>query len=279
MQESMWTPTAFGLRFRPLRERAILLHCSASNGGQWKRLEETLGAEFSVYAPDQWDCGCAEPWPGDRPFDLEGEAEPVMEFIELSPAPVHLVGHSYGGALAMHIAGKLPNKLSSLTLVEPSAFYLLDQGGTADRSLFGEIRDVARCVNEAVLSGEHSRGAKLFVDYWSGSGSWDASSGRSRRHLIGTLHKTVLDFRALFVEETRLADFAALSVPTFLIAGDQSPGPSRRIVELLAETFPIVSRETIKGAGHMSPFTHAETVTELIAAFLHRHAETSRDAA
>src|SRR6266536_1481912 len=37
-------------------------------------------------------------------------------------APVHLIGHSYGGGVALRVAVERSNRIASLTLYEPTAF-------------------------------------------------------------------------------------------------------------------------------------------------------------
>jgi pimeloyl-ACP methyl ester carboxylesterase len=257
----------------PLTElhSVIALHCSGSSRAQWGPLEEQLDSQFKIVAPDQWGCGETEPWPGYEAFSLAAEAKPILQNIDRSPTPVHLVGHSYGGGLALHIAHQRPQCLLSLTLIEPSSFHLLRMGDENDQQLFSEIHDIAQAVNEAALSGDTMGGIASFIDYWNGAGSWDALSGKGQYRMSSCLAKTVLDFRALFIEETKLHAFASLTMPTLLIQGENSPEPSRRIVEMLASTIPFCETEIVVNAGHMSPFTHVNQVNRLIAQHLNLH--------
>jgi pimeloyl-ACP methyl ester carboxylesterase len=85
------------------------------------------------------------------------------------------------------------------------------------------------------------------------------------------LGKVMLDFRALFYEAAGLADYAELPHPTLFVCGDCSPGPSRRIVELLAATMPHAVTARIPGAKHMSPLTHPDAVNAAITQHLLRN--------
>ena len=60
--------------------------------------------------------------------------------------PIHLVGHSYGGGVALRFALSFPERLRSLTLIEPSCFHLL-KTATVDAHLLDEIRAVADAVS------------------------------------------------------------------------------------------------------------------------------------
>jgi pimeloyl-ACP methyl ester carboxylesterase len=257
----------------------VLLHCSTASGRQWARLGETLGRRFPIAAPDQWSCGKRGPWPGHEPFTLASEAIAVHEIIDRLGTPVHLVGHSYGGALALHVARHRPETLASLSMIEPSAFHLLRRSGANDAALFQEIAGVAAGINQALVSGDYWGGMARFTDYWNGTGTWDRMSDEMRAKLAPRLAKVALDFRALFDEETALADFARLDIPTVIIRGSLSPAPSCRIVEMLARAFADAHVEVISDAGHLSPFTHPDPVNRIIAAHLKGERRTSKQAA
>jgi pimeloyl-ACP methyl ester carboxylesterase len=87
----------------------IALHCSGSSGRQWRRLAETLGGQYAVVAPDLFGSGSNGHWSGERSFKLADEAAPVIDIIDACQAPVHLVGHSYGGAVALRVALARPS--------------------------------------------------------------------------------------------------------------------------------------------------------------------------
>jgi pimeloyl-ACP methyl ester carboxylesterase len=242
----------------------VMSHCSAACKNEWKPLRETLGERFRTVALDQWGCGESNSWPGHVAFTLAAEAAPLLEVIDAIDGPVHLVGHSYGGSVALRVACERPNVLRSLTLIEPTAFHLLRMGDLPEKERFYEIAAVSAAVNDAVLSGDHRGGTARFVNYWNGPEAWDRSSERTRAELSERLPKVALDFRALFREETELAAYRKIGVPTLLLRGGISPAPTRRIVEMLATVLPRSRIEVIPGAGHMSPFTHAAAVNAVI---------------
>jgi len=250
----------------------LLIHCSSACSGEWRGLCETLGDEFHLIAPDQWGCGKSDPWTGRGTFSLAEEAAPILDLIYGLGKPVHLIGHSYGGAVALRIARKRPDLVRSLTLVEPSCFHLLRGGHALDRALFGQIARVAGDVKDAAASGDYWGGMARFVDYWNGPDAWHGMSHGSRMKLGQCLAKVVLDFRALFEEPADLAAYAALTMPALVLCGERSPGPSRRIVDMLVSAMPRARLAPIAGAGHMSPMTHPEAVNALIAEHLRRRA-------
>lgn len=257
----------------------ILIHCSSASGSEWAALSETLGDRFHCIMPDQWSCGRSDPWPGNGAFALADEAAPIVEVIDRNAAPVHLVGHSYGGGVALRIARERPGMIRSLTLIEPSVFHLLDGVGPGEQQLYREISDVAEGVRQAVHSGDLWGGMARFADYWSGDGTWSAMPTEVRIKISQRLVKVVLDFRALFEERAVIDDYAALPFPVLLICGECSPGPSRRIVDMLHRAMPNARLERIAGAGHMSPFTHPGPVNQAISRHLIAHTRRERSAA
>jgi pimeloyl-ACP methyl ester carboxylesterase len=256
-------------------EPVVMVHCSSATGSEWNKLRAALGDGFRCITPDQWACGKSDPWRGDSAFTLAEEAAPLIELLDRLGTPVHLVGHSYGGGVALRVARARPQLIRSLTLIEPSTFHLLRHGAADLRALFEEIAAVAATVTGAVTSGDYWGGMARFVDYWNGAGAWEAMPFDARIKLSQRLAKVVLDFRALFEEPAGLDDYAALGLPTLLVCGENSPGPSRRIVELLHAALPNATVVRIPGAGHMSPLTHAEPVNTAIRDHVMRHATRS----
>src|SRR5829696_9229991 len=103
----------------------IALHCSGSTGRQWQSLTGALADTVAVVAPDFIGTPDMGHWCGRSPFSLAAEAAPILALIDSSRGPIHLVGHSYGGGVALHVATLRSSRIASLALYEPSAFHLL----------------------------------------------------------------------------------------------------------------------------------------------------------
>jgi pimeloyl-ACP methyl ester carboxylesterase len=229
----------------------LLLHCSGSTGAQWQSLATKLGPRYRAIAPDL-----------DSARSLASVSEPLVRHIG---EPVHLVGHSYGGGVAMHVARTRPWLVRSLTLVEPSAFHLLDGAARA------EIDAVAGRVKTDLAIGDCSDGYGRFVDYWAGQGTWAAMPAEKRAALAPQLSRVDHEFDALLNEPARLDDFRALVLPTLLVQGGSTKLPSRAICQRLAATQ--AQFRVVPGAGHMLPLTHRDAVNALIAEHLDFHSD------
>lgn len=244
----------------------IALHCSGAGAAQWRQLGAALEPRYELNAPEHYGTESGGPWMGERPFTLAEEAARTVALIDQSQRDVHLVGHSYGGGVALRVAIERPSRISSLTLYEPSAFYLLAAIGEA--RAHAEIRAVARACAEGVITGDHRSAAARFVDYWNGSGSWEGLRPDIKTSLIRWLPKAALDFHALFSEPTPLTAYSRLSVPVLLMRGEHAPAPTRLIAEVLSRAFAHGRLVTVGGAGHMGPLTHAEEVNRSIVAHI-----------
>lgn len=249
-------------------ETIILLHCSGSSGAQWHALVSRLGARNRVLAPDLIGYGAAPGWSGRGEFSLAREAAAVRSLLGRLGEPVHLVGHSYGGAVALHLARTHPALLKSLVLVEPSAFHLLRHGDAMDAAALREIMAVAADVRAALAVGDYGGGCARFVDYWSGPGSWAAMPAEKRAAFAPQLAKVALDFHALLAEPTDLEDLCDIALPSLLVQGERTTLPSRRICAHLRTALPKGTFRVVQGAGHMVPITHRDEVNALIASYI-----------
>jgi pimeloyl-ACP methyl ester carboxylesterase len=243
----------------------IALHCSGAGAGQWRQFGETLGPAYALFAPEHYGGERTGPWTGTHAFTLADEAARTIEFIDSSESDVHLVGHSYGGGVALYVALARPDRIASLALYEPSAFHLLRIMGDRGAVAFAEIADITRVTAQGVVSGDYAGAAAAFVDYWSGAGSWATLRPMVQASLIRWLPKAPLDFRALIEEPTPLAAYGDLGMPVLIMRGEHAPLPTRTIAEMLASILPEAHPAVIAGAGHMGPLTHGPAVSELIA--------------
>ena len=241
-------------------ESVVLLHSSASSGAQWRGVAAALDDRFQIATPDLYGYGATPAWPGEKPLTLADEAALVSATLAECSGPVHLVGHSYGGAVALRVALDHADKLSSLTLIEPVAFHLLQGPIATDRLLMDEIHAVAQAVWTAAAQGDYWNGMGGFVDYWNGAGAWSNIKEDTRRTLAPLISKVALDFAATFRETTPLDAYRWLDLPALVVCSECSPAPTRRITDLLMSTLPNSRYAVIKNAGHMAPLTHADAV-------------------
>jgi pimeloyl-ACP methyl ester carboxylesterase len=252
-------------------ETVVLLHSSASSGEQWSELRQQLAEGYRVLAPDLYGYGGTDRWDGRRPLRLADEAALVGHLMARLPGRVHLVGHSYGGAVALRLALEQSQRLATLTLIEPVAFHLLSDAGLVEEELLDDVRDVADAVSLAAAAGDYWGGMEGFIDFWNGPGAWSRIGDMTRARLCRHLPKIATDFSSTINEETPLEAYRRIDVPTLILCGLEGPLVTYPIAETLAQTLPRGRLAIIGGAGHMLPVTHPEVVNAAIV----RHLKTN----
>jgi pimeloyl-ACP methyl ester carboxylesterase len=247
------------------RGRVIALHCSGGSATHWSHLAEALRGRHELAAPEHYGSQDAGPWGGEHVFTIDDEAVRSIALIDRSQGDkVHLVGHSYGGGVALNVALARPNRIASMVLYEPTAFHLLRQLGERGADPYTEITGVARDVYRGVITGDYRGAVAAFVDYWNGHGAWNALRPAVQSALIRWAPKGPLDFRALIDDPTPADAYRRLTFPVLILRGEHAPSPTRIIAEGLAELLPASRLVTIAGAGHMGPLTHAKDVCDLV---------------
>ncbi len=250
-------------------EPVVLLHCSSSAGAQWRQLVDRMADRFDVYAPDLIGYGETDAWPADAPLAAEDEIALVRRGLADPEVAVHLVGHSYGGLIALRAALNGALRLKSLTLIEPIAFWLLREAG--EDAVFAEILALGTGFNAGLDADDPVPGVRTYFDYWNGESAWDTAPEDLRAYVLRTASKTYKEWPNAFEPTTPLSALADLDMPTMLVKGLETPSPTARVVELLAAALPGVRVAEIPGAGHMSPITHADDVNAAIETFISAH--------
>lgn len=238
----------------------MALHCSGSSGRQWEPLRALLPAGIELHAPDLIASGSGQTWPADATVTLDAEARQLVPWLQAHPGGVHLLGHSYGGAVALQLALRWPRHVRSLTLFEPVRFALLHTA--ADRELWRDITGVGHEICTHARAGRLHESAERFVDYWSGEGTWARMTPSRRDALAPRMTKVSAEFDALFGDGQATTAYARLALPVHVMAGTRSPAPARRVAAVLAGLCPNASLQRLDGLGHMGPLESPQRVAE-----------------
>ncbi|RAK01834.1 alpha/beta fold hydrolase [Aliidiomarina maris] len=263
-------------------------HSSQSSGAQWRLLTAQLSelaqaadAPVTIHAPDLIGYGAqtfAANGAAIADFRLADEIEallPLLEGVQIDPSavqteqsqPIHLIGHSYGGALALRMArlmAQAGTPPASVCLYEPVAFHVLPEGDPARE----EILAIASKMDDLPVA----QAAAEFVNYWNHPGYFEALPARVQKAMVAKQPKVQADFAALIGEPAQLTDYTVVDCPVLILHGTQSPLSSRTVAEHLVHTLPKATSAAVKG-GHMAPLTDPTAVNPHIIEFLRHYSD------
>jgi pimeloyl-ACP methyl ester carboxylesterase len=97
----------------------VLIHGLGGSSTNWTDLSAALSSRWHCVAVDLPGFGRSEPLPS-RDYSLRSHADTVRAFLETLDGPVHLVGNSLGGAVALTLAADHPSLVATTTLVSPA---------------------------------------------------------------------------------------------------------------------------------------------------------------
>jgi pimeloyl-ACP methyl ester carboxylesterase len=262
----MGTNTPF-FREQGAGEGVVCLHSNASSSSQWRTLSELLSGRFHVFAVDGYGAGKSPDWPGPGPVTLEDEVRLLDSVLDRAGGRFHLVGHSYGAAVAVKTAVMYPDRVRSMVLYEPTLFHLVVQGDPAASPAQG-IWQAASDAADLVDAGDSAAGARRFIDFWMGNGAWDATPPARQAGITSSVRNVRAWRDTLMTETMPLAAIASLQMPVLCMCGENSPESALSVTRVLRRTLPNVVAVSLPGLGHMAPITHPELVNPRIAEFL-----------
>lgn len=244
--------------------RILALHSSQSHSGQWRSVQQALHAvnpDARLQAVDLIGYGqgpALMKMPQEFRFDDEIQAL-ESDGTLTDDQPLILLGHSYGGAIALRLARQLGARVQGVILYEPVAFHVLP----ADEPARHEIVAVAQKMDAY----SDTEATEAFVDYWNHPGFFARLPARVKSMMIAQQRKVQADFHALLDEPASLADYQTVSCPVYLLHGSKSPLSSRTVASLLTSVLPKCQSITVD-AGHMAPLTDPSLVNPHIIAAL-----------
>ena len=255
-----WGRTVHG---EAMSEAVVLMHAGGMSSRQWRKLSELLQPTHRVIAPDFLGVGENPPWPDDKPFDYSMDVEAIERRID-GLDRVHLVGHSYGGLIALLVAERRPERVASLALFDPVAYGVLYQPEDQEG-----LRDLARASQNPLFFDDTRGGGdewfEAFVDYWNGPGTWRAMPEPARAAQLRVGKKVYQEVRSLLGDRRPASIYARITAPSLLLTGERTPRAARRVIAILSSVMPRARVQVIAGAGHMGPITHGELVARAVA--------------
>ncbi|MFQ6549270.1 alpha/beta fold hydrolase [Aestuariibius sp. 2305UL40-4] len=240
--------------------RRAFIHCSLAHNGVWAPLLKALGEDdpILIELPGH---GQAPDW--DAAQDYQDQALDAA-LSALPEQPVALVGHSFGGTVALRLAVEAPRRVAHLTLIEPVFFAAAREAGDPAYNVHALAFQPFLA---AMANGDRESAARIFTELWGAGMPWGRIPQAQRQYLVDRIH--LIPAGAPAIEEDR-ADLLrpgrleALKMPVHLIEGAASPQVVGAIQGELSRRIQGASRDIVDGAGHMLPITHPGVVADLL---------------
>lgn len=236
------------------RPRILLVHGSVVNGAVTWAAQAPLAERFELTIPNRRGF---PPGPDVEHVDFEDEAAWLGDW--LTPG-THLVGHSYGGVIALFAAARYADRVASLCVIEPPCL----------KVAAGEAQvDEYTAASEAIwgLSGDPEVFLRAFL---AGVGAPVPSGRLSPALLQGA--RTLAVERHPWEADVPLAELRETPFPKLVVSGAHETA-FERVCDVLARELP-AERAVLPGAGH-SVQRLGEPFNELLAAFVNRQVTTS----
>jgi len=240
----------------------VLVPGSCSTGAAWRPVIANWQGEFRCITTSLLGYGqTAERRTAEDPA-ISHETEVLEAVIRKADCPVHLVGHSFGGLVALAVALRNRVSLASLTIAEAPAAELLRESG--EHHHYRAFREMTGCYFADFANGNREAIAAM-IDFYGGAGTFASWPPRVRAYAVETTPVNILDWASAGGFALSEAMLAAVEVPTLVLRGGASHPAVQRANELLGSTIQGASLQTITGAAHFMIATHAGDVARAVA--------------
>ena len=231
-------------------KRNLFVHGSVANGDLTSSAQRPLAERFELVVPNRRGF---PPNPDVDHVDFENEAVWLDPLVEPG---THLVGHSYGGVIALFAAARYAGRLRSLTVIEPPAFGIVE----------GNV-DVDAFVAESEALWEHGpRDPAAFLRAFLVAVGGRPSPGRPSAALLQGA-RTLMVERSPSEAVISFDELAGAPFPKLVVSGGHSSA-FEAVCDVLEERLG-AERAVLPGAGH-SVQRLGEPFNELLTSFVER---------
>lgn len=238
---------------------------SFSTPTAWRPVQKLFPQHYRFVGTSLCGYGSTEETRSLGDFEMHHETRVVEAVAEKIGRPVHLVGHSFGGAvsLATALAGRID--VLSIATFEANPVALI--GARGHPEMFDATRKMSMDFERAYEAGERDAAGRI-IDFWGGERSFQAMPETVQDYCRTTTYTNVLDWRTAFSFEATMTDYATLDMPVLLVRGALANPAMTNITEALNSAVPNARMEIVEGASHFLITTHARECADLLSGFL-----------
>lgn len=240
----------------------VLVPGSCSTGVAWRPVMRALGENYRCVTTSLLGYGQTAERRIEADPSMTLEAEVLERVIRRAGGAVHLVGHSFGGAVALFVAMRKRVEIASLTVLEaPLPALLKACGEDAHHRAFRAMTDAYFAAHR----GGDAEAIGTMIDFYGGKGTWAAWPERVRAYAVATTPVNMLDWACAYDRELSPDMLAVIDVPVSVAVGAASHPAVCRANGLVATSIGGATFKTIGGAAHFMISTHPEQVADVIA--------------
>lgn len=237
----------------------LLLHGTLSSAGQLRPLAYRLAARFSVLAVDRRGSGETGLFAGTAPgpIDVAVHVDDLAAVLAAeNAAPALVVGHSFGGCVALELAARRPDLVAGVWAFEPP---YAPAGPPIVRLAMGTL---AERVAAATDTGGLPAAAETFLALVSGPAALAALSPSTRAAIRAAGASVLADAPLAGLDP---AGLARISCPVALAVGAEGQPFYTEIADGLAARIRDATVVPLAGMEHTAPITHAGAIAGTIA--------------
>jgi pimeloyl-ACP methyl ester carboxylesterase len=254
-------------------DAVVFVHGALLDHHDWDVMAAQIAPSFQVLSYDRRGHSRSS---GNGTLDDDvADLAALIEYLQL--APVHLVGNSLGGCIALRLAVTRPELLRSVSVHEPPLLALLVDD-PATRPVVEQVQHRVSAVLDELNTGQPDLGARRFVDEVAlGDGAWEKLPSRVRETIIGNT--------ATFIEENTdpgiygidLHELSHVEIPVLITEGTESPLFFASVLDQVQAVLPQVERRVLNGLGHLPQLTKPNSYAAELQAFITAVSRTAED--
>ena len=240
----------------------VLVPGSCSTGAAWRPVIARWEGRFRCVTTSLLGYGGTAERRTPADSAMAHEATAVEAVVGRAGGSVHLVGHSFGGLVALAVALRRRAPLASLTILEAPAAEVLRQSGEGD--LYAAFRGMTDAYFADFRRGNMNAIATM-IDFYGGPGTFASWPPKLRAYAVETTPVNILDWATAYGFPITASALAKVDLPVLVIRGGASHPAVQRANERLAELLERARLATIGGATHFMIATHSDDVARLVA--------------
>ena len=230
----------------------LLINGTTGFADIWGEAVDELAKLGRAIAYDRRGCTRSErPEPYETTAVADHSADAAALLTALNATPAVLIGRSYGGGVALHLAMTRPELVRGIVLLEPGVLGLSEAGTRAIEEL------TSRVLAEVAAHGPGYAAEALLRDVL-GDEVWESLPGEVQDAFRDNSQACIAELRGKDLQ-VRPGDLAKITQPVLVVGGEASPEGFRAINEAVLRELPN-AKALIVGGGHLLSPAHPEVL-------------------